>query len=48
MSQTMNKFYGTGKNIGKASYLPKLKAINLSIYLSIYIYSSTAGCLYYC
>ena len=46
MSQTMNKFYGTGKNIGKASYLPKLKAINLSIYLSIY--SSTAGCLYYC
>ena len=37
MSQTMNKFYGTGKNIGKASYLPKLKAINLSIYLYIYI-----------
>ena len=26
MSPTLNKFYGTGKNIGKASYLPKLMA----------------------
>ena len=26
ISQTLNKFYGTEKNIGKASYLPRLMA----------------------